>query len=418
MPKYPGPEADGPCYKYCWYLAVPPTLRSEPAGGAAAMLCEFLDGAADGHTMSGSKYFDRFKVIVRLRILDRNVGFFLRQMVSQFNGKPMLWRFWGVWGCCLRKGDVVFANLDFMTGGRLKNSAFSQACGGSGLDSVVFDVSWTLESRCDAEMPERLLGGGTICRPDLSSARHLYFDSTGKLRVGEPGEAGERRALSGLTHAVPTGTPGTRDVPRHESVSAKESYPAAAATATAAAAAGGGAALALPAPKESATSKLVRYAALLVWLLAIGLGAAATVVRPSGFGTSPEAPPTCTHAKCRSRHSRAMPLPPMPPAPPVAASPLPPPDAPHTAPAGLSIRLGAREVLRPDVEIDRHGSPPRLTLRNSRARQVHGAADGAADGGAYPPPADWTAVQMGVVCLSVGSFVLLNLRPLARFLTS
>ena len=32
-------------------------------------------------------------------------------------GKPMLWRFFGVWGKCLRRGGVVIVNMDFQTVG-------------------------------------------------------------------------------------------------------------------------------------------------------------------------------------------------------------------------------------------------------------------------------------------------------------
>ena len=48
--------------------------------------------------------------------------------LTQFNGKPMLWRFFGVWGDCGRRNGVVTVNLDFCTGGRIKNGALSQ-CG-------------------------------------------------------------------------------------------------------------------------------------------------------------------------------------------------------------------------------------------------------------------------------------------------
>ena len=32
--------------------------------------------------------------------------------LTQFNGKPMLWRFFGVWGDCARRNGVVMVNLD------------------------------------------------------------------------------------------------------------------------------------------------------------------------------------------------------------------------------------------------------------------------------------------------------------------
>lgn len=70
-----------------------------------------------------------------------------------FAGKPMLWRFFGVWGNCVRSGQVTFLNLDFCTGGRLKNAAFYEASQ-KGLHTCNFDVGWTLEARSDDEMPE------------------------------------------------------------------------------------------------------------------------------------------------------------------------------------------------------------------------------------------------------------------------
>lgn len=83
-------------------------------------------------------------------------------MIEKFNGKPMLWRWFGVWGNCGRRGAVTYLNLDFCTGGLLKNTAFSQ--GMRGVEACNFDLSWCLEAREDAEMPERLMGGATICR--------------------------------------------------------------------------------------------------------------------------------------------------------------------------------------------------------------------------------------------------------------
>ena len=118
------------------------------------------------------RFYDRFKVIARARCLDMHVGFFLRKMIDFFNGKPMLWRFFGVWGDCRRSGNVVFLNLDFCTGGRLKNAAFHEGVKG-GFQNVTFDISWTLEARSDDEMPETLLGGVTIMRPQLDAVPRM-----------------------------------------------------------------------------------------------------------------------------------------------------------------------------------------------------------------------------------------------------
>jgi hypothetical protein len=98
------------------------------------------------------RFYDRFKVIGRFPRRDGQQSSLLGRMLESFNGKPILWRFYGVWGSCSRQGAVAFLNLDFCTGGRLKNSAFSE--GAKRVHSWVIDIGWTLEARCDEEMPE------------------------------------------------------------------------------------------------------------------------------------------------------------------------------------------------------------------------------------------------------------------------
>ena len=84
----------------------------------------------------------------------------------------MLWRFFGIWGNCSRRGSVVFANLDFCTGGRVKNAAFARGVK-LGFQHLVFDFSWTIEAREEEEMPERLLGGVTISRLNIPALPEL-----------------------------------------------------------------------------------------------------------------------------------------------------------------------------------------------------------------------------------------------------
>ena len=168
MPNYASGAADGPNIRYTCYLVVPPELRSD-SSAAASMLCEFLDGAGSGHTDAAGRFYDRFKVVAMLRGLDLPTGFFLRTMIDSFNGKPMLWRFYGKWGNCSREGDVVFVNLDMCTGGMLKNSTFAEGVRGAYFEHSLFDIAWTLEARTDEEMPERLLGGARIVRPQLTT---------------------------------------------------------------------------------------------------------------------------------------------------------------------------------------------------------------------------------------------------------
>ena len=45
--------------------------------------------------------------------LTTNATLLTEEMVDWFNGKPMLWRFFGVWGDCGRRNGVVTVNLDF-----------------------------------------------------------------------------------------------------------------------------------------------------------------------------------------------------------------------------------------------------------------------------------------------------------------
>ena len=55
MPQYSGPAADGPNFRFFVLHAVPKSLRNE-SDGAARMLCEFLDGAASGHSDPNGAY--------------------------------------------------------------------------------------------------------------------------------------------------------------------------------------------------------------------------------------------------------------------------------------------------------------------------------------------------------------------------
>ncbi len=204
MPTYSGPATDGPNARFCFYLAVPSELRRDPTPGAA-LLCEFLDGSAGGHRVKGCKFYDRFKVIVRARHLDATPGWFLGRMMDSFNGKPMLWRFFDEWGSAARRGSVCFLNLDFMTGGRMKNAAFAEGVR-SGFHRCVFEISWTIEARADEEMPERLLGGAAIVRPRLLEAPRLainHVDGTGSLNCGDGARArGYVRAATAATVAT------------------------------------------------------------------------------------------------------------------------------------------------------------------------------------------------------------------------
>ena len=190
MPRYSGSAESGPTLRFTYVYAVPPKLRSEP-GAAAAMCCEFLDGSASGHTDPQGRFYDRFKVIARCVHVDKPMGPFLRKMVQWFNAKPMLWRFFGVWGNCSRRGAATFVNLDFCTGGRLKNKAFSEGLAIAN-NTVVFDLAFTLEARSDEEMPETLLGGATACRVNFQTAPEIFRvdDGTYALRIEDEGEPG------------------------------------------------------------------------------------------------------------------------------------------------------------------------------------------------------------------------------------
>ena len=130
--------------------------------------------------------------MVRARALDSNPGPFLQGMINWFNGTPMLWRFFGTWGRCERRGAAVFLNLDFCTGGMLKNSAFAQGVR-AGFELCTFDLSWTVEARDDEEMPECLIGGATVCRPKFSVVPTMEKGSDGAYRLGDsesPGGGG------------------------------------------------------------------------------------------------------------------------------------------------------------------------------------------------------------------------------------
>ena len=82
---------------FSFVLSVPSRLRTDP-DPQAKLLCAFLDGSGNGHTDESGDFYDRFKVIVRCREAGVPIGVFLRKMIDWFNGKPMLWRFFGIWG--------------------------------------------------------------------------------------------------------------------------------------------------------------------------------------------------------------------------------------------------------------------------------------------------------------------------------
>lgn len=132
---------------------------------------------------AAGRFFDRFKVVARVRQLDMSGGPFLRRMLEWFNARPMLWRFFGSWGRCSRRGAAVFVSLDFCTGGRLKNSAFSEALRSGFARANVLDFAFTLEARTDAEMPERLIGGATLCRPNLGAVPHAQKAVDGRYVI-------------------------------------------------------------------------------------------------------------------------------------------------------------------------------------------------------------------------------------------
>ena len=102
----------------------------------------------------------------------------------------MLWRFFGVWGRCCRSGAVVILNLDFQTGGRIKNLAFARGVQ-AGFDNMVYDVSWTLEARHDAQMPERLAvvmasEGAGVSEAMLSACDRRVYLPMVRLRAAAP----------------------------------------------------------------------------------------------------------------------------------------------------------------------------------------------------------------------------------------
>ena len=212
MPAYTGPAADGPTLKFVVYFAVPPSLADDTSG-AATLLCDFLRSAASGHREPSGDFYDRFKVIARmLHQEDQATNFFLRRMIEQFNGKPMLWRFFGVWGDCCRRGGVACVNLDFCTGGRIKNAALFQAA--TTLGSFVGDLSWCLESRADVEMPERLIGGATIVRIDVRSLPTLDVGPSGAVRlVAADGDAWQALSAPSAALSAPQ-SPRSPQLPR------------------------------------------------------------------------------------------------------------------------------------------------------------------------------------------------------------
>ena len=68
------------------------------------------------------------------------------------------------------------------TGGRIKNRAFARGMP-AGEGKALWDLSFTLEARDDAEMPERLIGGATFCRVPTAAMPTLAEDAGGAVRL-------------------------------------------------------------------------------------------------------------------------------------------------------------------------------------------------------------------------------------------
>ena len=128
---------------------------------------------------------------------------------------------------CRRRGAATFVNLDFCTGGKLKNMAFAEGVRCSN-HNLVFDISWTLEARSDEEMPERLLGGATLCRLDYEAAPQIITTADGRHSLA--GEMPDAPATAPAIHtpAVSSPTPAV-PVPRSPAPLPPKPAPAAAA---------------------------------------------------------------------------------------------------------------------------------------------------------------------------------------------
>ena len=113
---------------------------------AAARVPQRRGGRQPG---KGDRFFDRLQVIGKLlpggmtsELFESD--FFLRRMLEAFNGKPMLWRWFGVWGG-ERAGGVVNLGLDFCTAAASRTRVRRGMPAGEG--KALWDLSFTLEAR-------------------------------------------------------------------------------------------------------------------------------------------------------------------------------------------------------------------------------------------------------------------------------
>ena len=102
-------------------------------------------------------------------------------MLEAFNGKPMLWRWFGVGATANARAA---SSTSTSTSARAAASRTARSRGmPAGEGKALWDLSFTLEARDDAEMPERLIGGATFCRVHTAAMPTLAEDAGGAVRL-------------------------------------------------------------------------------------------------------------------------------------------------------------------------------------------------------------------------------------------
>jgi len=134
---------------------------STPASGLFQRFCQ---GAPDSETDSCAAWKGRFKVIVSIKDIEL---YGLPSFIANYNGKPVLIRSTGK---VYRGEDYVEQDINCHAFGSVARKALGVLA--NKFPSMKFNIGFIIESRSDDEMPECLLGCGSLNQPNKEVSAH------------------------------------------------------------------------------------------------------------------------------------------------------------------------------------------------------------------------------------------------------
>jgi hypothetical protein len=144
---------------FCSMLQNPDTTKEGPAANLFANFCK---EAPEMHGDPDDTWRGRFKVIVNCTNIDE---YGLPNFITSYNGKPVLIR---QTGSVYRGDNYVEQDINCHAFGMVARKALGILL--EKFPYMLFDIGFCIESRDDDEMPEALLGCGTVNGPKQSEA--------------------------------------------------------------------------------------------------------------------------------------------------------------------------------------------------------------------------------------------------------